>query len=200
MRLSPLNWRPDSECGYENFTALSGTRVVANCSRSAAERDMGRTDTRDERHSIFGASLLGNHRTGIARSAHSKKAGPAFIVAGTGAAALEEVCNVLTENKKPKPVGEQASLFFYVLPFTHYVELDEVRRTDSKIVVKYHFVSHATKSHSTHFALIPLGKVSPGVRVEFVQLPLERGRLASNKPIPKEVVERVVCQSFTLKE
>jgi hypothetical protein len=129
-----------------------------------------------------------------------KKAGPAFIVAGTGAAALEEVCNVLTENKKPKPVGEQASLFFYVLPFTHYVALDEVRRTDSKIVVKYHFVSHATKSHSTHFALIPLGKVSPGVRVEFVQLPLERGRLASNKPIPKEVVERVVCQSFTLKE
>jgi len=126
-----------------------------------------------------------------------EKAGRGLAVAGSGLDALKHVRKALLENEKAELSGE-VSLFFYSLPLPYYVRLDQVERKGNEFVIRYHFVTHATKNMTIHFALIPLGKLSPGkFRVKLTQLPVKQGRLASPKPIDPKVVERFVCRSFS---
>lgn len=129
----------------------------------------------------------------------------ALVVQGSGVEALKEAARVLTEiaekgNKKEleliQPAGKELSLVFYSYMCAHYVHIIEVNKEESTITVKYRFVSHSTANMSTHFALIPLGKLPKGTKL--VKIVQERtldkyGKPASSVREPR----RYVSDSFT---
>jgi hypothetical protein len=129
-----------------------------------------------------------------------------FAVAGTDKEALRNAHAVLVNSKKLQqsfPAVNDFWLVFFSHSFGQYVHLDNVERSGTKIRVSYRFVPHETKQMSAHFAMIPLGKLSPGkYRVDIVRLPLEQKYVAQGfKAIDRQWEARVVCQpfSFTVK-
>ncbi|WP_428305488.1 hypothetical protein [Lacipirellula sp.] len=134
-------------------------------------------------------------------------AGPCFLVAGEGKEALENAASVIADNASPLTAlttDDEISLVFYSYAAPGYVALHSVRKAKNQVTVRYHVMMHATSDVSVHFALIPLGKLSPGkLNVDVMQVgrdkpsPLE----GVSRPEPK-LVARAVCKScaFEIRE
>ncbi len=136
------------------------------------------------------------------RPIEGEKAGEAFVVVGGGKDALKKAADVLSGKAKPPnlvPTEADLTLVFYSYRCGRYVRLDSVERTADRIVIKYRFVSHRTSESTTHFALIPLGKMRKGaVQVEIKQLPpttIDEPDRVSPMPDP----QRIVCDSFSFR-
>lgn len=93
------------------------------------------------------------------------EAGPCFVVKGEGKKALANAVNLIVAGDKPPesvPSGEDVSLVFYSHPAPGYVFLDSVQRSAGRLTLKYKVIVHQTTEVTSHFALIPLGKLDPG--------------------------------------
>jgi len=140
----------------------------------------------------------------IGRSLHrpfqeNHSAGAAFVVEGYRKTALTNAHAVLTnkaERMTEVPSDTDLTLVFYSLTFGRYVWLDSVEQSKTEVVVDYRFVSHMTAEATNHFALIPLGTLSPGpVEVKIRQLPPKAVSGTHHGPV--ENAERIVSGSFT---
>ena len=133
------------------------------------------------------------------RPSEGETAGSAFVVLGVGKEALKNAEAVFSSGKdtrKVLPADTELSLVFYSYMCGRYVRLVSVERSPNQITVKYQFVAHQTENMSTHFALIPLGKLSAGtfqVKIEQLEPIDEQGR--SVAPISNP--QRLVCDSFS---
>jgi len=125
-------------------------------------------------------------------------AGTAFVVAGTGKAALANAALVFAGSKERQtvfPPDADLSLVFYSYDCGRYVRLRSVDRWSNFITVRYQFVAHATMEITKHFALIPIGKLSEGdyhVKVEQLAPFDERGL----PPKPISEPQSIVSGSF----
>jgi hypothetical protein len=137
------------------------------------------------------------------RPKEGEKAGPAFVVVGTGEEALKNAHSVFVKKDEKEPVrffpsDTDLSLVFYSYMSGRYVHIKSVEQSDKLITVKYQFVSHQTQEVTHHFALIPLGKLSPGtVQVKIKELPPvnEQNEEVERIPSPKSIV----CDSFSFR-
>lgn len=134
------------------------------------------------------------------RRKEGKTAGPAFVVIGTGKEALDNAYTVITEHIEPEQLfsaGTDLSLVFYShMSGGYYVHLDSIERAERKIRVNYRFVAHNTGDATSHFALIPLGRLPEGkFHVEIKQVPSLKGS-------PHRDLSWLVCEdtSFRVKE
>lgn len=126
-------------------------------------------------------------------------AGPAFVVTGSGKRALKNAESIFSGEKdklKSFPSETDLSLVFYSHLCGRHVRIESVGRSQEKITVSYRFVSSQQSAMSTHFALIPLGKLPEGkYQVEIDQLePTD----VSGEPV-KPLLEpnRFVCGAFS---
>jgi hypothetical protein len=120
----------------------------------------------------------------------TKPAGPGFAVSGSGIEALRNAHAVFTGKAKPAHVTGDATLVFYSISWGVYVHLGEIERNGKEVTVGFHFVKHPTLMPSTHFALIPVGKLPVGkYRVNIEQ---EK----SVHPYSADLAQRIVCKSF----
>jgi hypothetical protein len=131
--------------------------------------------------------------------------GPGFAVQGTGIEALRRAKAVLADKEKPVQVlsaADDVTLVFFARSGGVYLHIDEVKRDGTSVSIKYHFVAHLTTDRTTHFALIPMGKLTPGkYHVSLVQLPPTTEPPSSKlidkpKPPDAEWVSRIVCSPF----
>lgn len=133
------------------------------------------------------------------RPAEGKQAGPAFVVQGSGKAALTNAARVLTGKEKRVetfPPDTDLTLVFFSYRCGQYVWLDSVERTPNRITIGYRFVTHRTRESTMHFALIPLGKLPKGtIQVEIKQLPPVSIDGDQIPTVPD--LQRVVCGSFS---
>jgi hypothetical protein len=98
----------------------------------------------------------------IYNSLKGKHAGPAFVVEGTGTAALKNAEAVFLGADPPaklKPNVDLTLVFYTVLGGEVAITL--VDHKDDRIVITYHFTPEA--GMWADFALIPLGKLKTGV-------------------------------------
>ncbi len=112
------------------------------------------------------------------RPKEGEKAGPAFVVVGTGREALVNAAVVITNLMKEKesptavPPNTDVSLMFYSHLCGRYVQLVSVELSPQLITIRYRFVDHVQQIMTAHFALVPLGKLREGkVQVKVEQLP-----------------------------
>ena len=89
-------------------------------------------------------------------------------------------------------------MFFFSHAFGYYVHLRKVEQEPGKIVITYRFAPHRTKEMTNHFALIPLGNLSPGkVKVESVRAPIDSQlTVAGFKEPSAAMAMQVVAQPF----
>lgn len=129
---------------------------------------------------------------------YGAKAGRGFIVAARGVESLREAHAVLAERNEPREefsTGEELTLVFYAYECARSIYLDSVSREGNTIRVRYHFDAHRTLRMSTHFALIPLGRLSAGkMRVRMERL-ADTGN--SERSIDPVSARRYVCDSFS---
>ena len=125
-----------------------------------------------------------------------------FGVIGAGKKALKEAHAVLKDKnnvdwQQQLPKDTELSLVFFHFATGWHPELDSVEQSHDSIVVRYKFIQPEQPSFgAARFALIPLGKLSPGtVNVKCEQLPPRdyRGLKIKEKP----ALERLVCDSFS---
>lgn len=125
------------------------------------------------------------------RPKEGEQAGPAFVVEGVGEEALKNAEAVLTKRRRDPPryfpPDKDLSVVFYA--FSSYrVRIESIDKEEKQIVVKYRLVPHNDAKMTTHFALIPIGKLSEGTKyIKIEQLPPEDGR--------KIDLRRFVCDS-----
>ncbi|MCI0331660.1 MAG: hypothetical protein L0228_00365 [Planctomycetes bacterium] len=94
-----------------------------------------------------------------------EKAGPAFVIIGTGKEALKNAADVFNKEKQPQqvlPADTDLTLVFYSYMCARYVRIASVGQSENVITVKYQIVAHGTQEMTTHFALIPIGKLPAG--------------------------------------
>lgn len=125
----------------------------------------------------------------------------AFAVVGTGAKALGAARSVLAEGEKPRsslPAESELSVVFFSRRFGYYVHIHEVRLQDNTIEISYRFEPHRTKEVTSHFALIPVGKLEAGFfEVAIVQVPMKQTAVNSGfQPPASSIASRVVSGPF----
>jgi len=131
-----------------------------------------------------------------------KVAGPGFAVLGTGMEAWFATHEKLPEGQKyPEsfPFGSEISVVFFSHGAGSYVHLHRVERQGNVITIRYRFVPHLTRNLSSHFALIPIGKLPAGkVRVEIIRSPIEK-RIAEggSQSVSVEDERQIICKSFS---
>jgi len=129
-----------------------------------------------------------------------EKVGPGFAVAGSGLNALKNAHGVLVEKKRivAFPGDSEMSLVFFTGQSGLYVHLDEVKQSKNRFEIRYHFVTHSTFDATTHFALIPVGKLPPGnYFVSLVKGKTVAGdHIASHKEPSASRVSKTICESF----
>ncbi len=157
-----------------------------------------------EQISLSEKSLVNQAISPIRHKTLERSSIPAFAVAGTGVDALREAAAVLSGKKKPQvtfPTNSHVSIVFFSYPYGAYVHLVKVEQHSGQVVISYRFVPHETAELTRHFALIPLGKLSPGeVKVDTKRLPLEKKFTdAGFKEPPSSADSQVVAQSFRFK-
>lgn len=118
----------------------------------------------------------------------TREPSPAFVVLGAGKQALESAKSVLVSEVEPRsvfPLDTELTLVFFSYIAGRYVRLDSVEQNGTSFVVKYVLVSHPTQEMTTHFALIPLGRLTEGeFNVKMQQLPPVDIRGKSVEPVP----------------
>ena len=131
-----------------------------------------------------------------------KDARKGFAVSGTGLEALRQVHAVLVEEQDPEqtfPANSDISVAFFSYQDSRYVHLHRVERQGNVVNIRYRFVPHETEEATTHFALIPLGKLSSGeYRVNVIQSPLEQKYVEQGfRSLSDTIARRIVCNSFS---
>ncbi|WP_442483382.1 hypothetical protein [Aeoliella sp. SH292] len=101
-----------------------------------------------------------------------EQAPPAFLVERTGLSALRQVVEQLElyekdpRGKRPAvaevPAHKELSLVFFSYARGRYVELDRVLKSENRIRIDYHYVAHQSTDVTSHFAIIPVGKLEAG--------------------------------------
>lgn len=191
-------------------TALCGIAVAQDRRRGAVEIPLDKIwgynmpGTRDLQKAVDRrcAKQIEAIRQTLSHLPQGKDAGKGIAVVGAGVDALAEAYAVLTERRKQcntLPVDSEISILFYSYQSGYYVHLHSVSREGNNVEVQYRFVPHKSTEMTEHFALIPLGRITPGqVRVEVKQasMPEEflRAGWTSLKP---DDVKRIVCKSFS---
>lgn len=138
------------------------------------------------------------------RHQNQRLAGASFVVVGTNSEALKNAHAVLVAGESRSETfskNDELTLVFYCYEYGRYVRLDNVLREENEIRVQYHFLAHNTLNMSTHFALIPLGKMSSGtVNVRIEQLSEEGPDWGpSATAIDPDMLRQIVCSSATFK-
>lgn len=126
-------------------------------------------------------------------------AGKAFVVAGSGIDALREAHGVLADrNKRASSIAadKEMTLVFYAYNSGRSVLLDHVVRKGDTITVKYPLHAHEVLKSTTHFALIPLGKLSPGKFQVNIQRSPDTGPGGLVRRFKTVPADRIVCGSF----
>jgi hypothetical protein len=172
-----------------NTPAIACTVLIACCTSSIASADRATKEipldriwalkmrgTRDVRN--LSQDDAGDIRRALTRAAGERaKAGPCFVVYGTGKEALGQAAKVLVTGAEPAKVisaGREASLVFYTYSAPGYVVLHSVRRSDRQLIIRYQVIIHQTSNASVHFAIIPLGKLVAGeLAVKVIEVPSE---------------------------
>jgi hypothetical protein len=134
-----------------------------------------------------------------------RDAGPAFALAGTEASVLQDAAAILAGEKKAEEkfsTDDDVWVAFYALQFGSYVHIRDVELAGNVVKVSFVFVAHKTKGISTHFALVPLGKLASGkYSVEIVQMPMDTSDFLMmkklDKDIDKEAEREYVCKPFS---
>jgi hypothetical protein len=129
-------------------------------------------------------------------------AGEGFVVTGRGERALESAYLVLVKGEKSAnkfSESKELSAVFYSHSSGLYVHLTSATLEGHQIKVYFKLVPHKTKELSTHFALIPLGKLEAGeYELTMVRIPLEKRYIESGfKPVSEGYVRRLISQSFS---
>ncbi len=162
---------------------MPGTRPVG-------ELDASKTLTGTTEHPIVNEITQRLRR----RPKEGEKAGPTFIVAGTGKEALTNAHSVLLGNTtaaKAFSTEADVSLVFYSYSGGGYLRIDSVETAERVITINYRFVTHFTAESTVHFALIPLGKLPEGkyrVNIEQQQRIDTDGRPVTPIPDPWRIV------------
>ena len=128
-----------------------------------------------------------------------QKAGKAFVVAGSGLDALREAHGVLAdkiERSSAVAADKETTIVFYAYNSGRSVLLDEVIRQGDTVTVKYHLHAHETLKSTTHFALIPLGKLTPGKIQVNIQRSPDTGPSGLVRRFKTVPADRIVCGSF----
>lgn len=100
---------------------------------------------------------------------------------------------------KPNPFqrefleGKELTLVFFSHPTSYYARLRKVEVQGKEISVHYQFEPHPTPEVTSHFALIPLGKLEAGkYGVAYKQIPIEpKYRDTGFEPVPSNAPETV---------
>jgi hypothetical protein len=150
---------------------------------------------------ITDKSLMNQIGTQLQHDKPGQSARQAFAVARTGVDALREAAAVLSGKKKPQAsfgANTNVSLVFFSYSSGYYVYLNKVELQPGLVVISYRFVPHETKEMTSHFALIPLGRLQPGeVKVDIKRSPWEKKFLdAGFKEPPGSVETQIVSRSF----
>lgn len=154
-----------------------------------------------EQIKLSGKSLATQILSHLQYNKPSQSALKAFAVAGTGKDALREAAEVLSGMRKPQasfPANSEVSVAFFSHLFGCYVHLNKVEQQPGLVVISYRFVPHETAQLTRHFALIPLGKLSPGeVKVDIKRSPMEKKFLdAGFTEQPRSTDAQVIAQPF----
>jgi len=104
-----------------------------------------------------------------------KVAAPAFVIEGTGADALKNAESVFLGADPPEKLAANTdlTLVFYTV-LGREVRINSIERDGDRITIKYHFNMRQANGMWADFALIPLGKLKPGmVDVDVVEQPID---------------------------
>ena len=130
---------------------------------------------------------------------------PGFAVAGSGRAALKAAHDVFVENKKPDETfspDEEVTIVFFSEPVSRYrVEIQQVKRNENEIEIRYETQGSLSGGDFENLALIPLSKLPAGkYHVESLQLPRERSDTETKfglKPLDEAWSRNWLCQPFS---
>ncbi|HEX2474324.1 MAG TPA: hypothetical protein VHK01_06255, partial [Lacipirellulaceae bacterium] len=126
---------------------------------------------------------------------------PAFVVEGTGEAALRSMAAVLEANKEPKkdfPTGRELSLIFHTYFISLGLRLDPVEKTGNKYTIPYQMIGSEGYSVSVmyhYFAIIPLGDKLPPGEYEIVIEQLPTVDEFGGKIIHRSDLQWIVCSN-----
>jgi hypothetical protein len=126
----------------------------------------------------------------------------AFAVKGNDMDALRAAHATLVHDIRPAQlfnVGQDISIVFYSYQAGCLVQIREVQRHGSVIQIRYQFVPHALASLTSHFALIPMGKLRKGnYEIEIIQTPMDRKLASRDAERINEAWERqLICKPFS---
>lgn len=177
---------------------MPGTKNVRDLEKDLWEQNTSR-DFMKQSLCIKAQKLL------MKRLKPDEQAPPAFFVEGTGLDALRQLVNQLEKYEKSEgehpavakvPAHKELSLVFFSYGGGRYIHLDSVKQGGNRIGIDYHEVAHQSKDVTSHFAIIPVGKLEPGPgKVLIDQLPpvhQEGARVTVLKDSYK-----TVCSPFT---
>ena len=107
----------------------------------------------------------------------------------------------LVENQEcPQSFCEDSDVFvvFFAHDFSNHVWIKNVERAGDIIEVQYGIIPYRQKVNSISFALIPIGKLTPGqYQVKFTQLPMDKQLIQEGfKSVSDESIARVICKPF----
>jgi hypothetical protein len=137
----------------------------------------------------------------IAHKSNSQEfASPGFAIVGTNKTALDEAFQVLVKRQsapdKLSP-SEPVSIVVFSHNTVRYFHISSVETRGVKFIVRYQLIPHKTKKVTSHFAIIPLGKLTPDkYQVEMVQLQPVEFIKNGFPPISDEVAKTIVSNSF----
>jgi hypothetical protein len=98
----------------------------------------------------------------------------------------------------PFTTDDDVTIVFFSKYFGTSVNLDEVRRQENRVEIRYKLVPHIDAQQTLNLALIPIGKLPRGTTsVDIVRLPLDQKSVDMGaKPTSAEWESRIVCDSF----
>jgi hypothetical protein len=126
-----------------------------------------------------------------------------FLVASNVRDSLSKVSVLLAASKKPPTAFEsdkELTLVFYSLQTGTDVHLTSVNLKGNQINIEFRFVPHFTDEMSTHFALIPLPKLSAGkYKVRIHEAPVLNFQDWGVNQFNPEWRKKFICKDFEFK-
>jgi hypothetical protein len=146
-------------------------------------------------------SLVNQIYIGLGDRKRGQLAEKGFCVAETGLNALKAAHAVLVKHEKPQEEfanGTDITLVFFSHSVGSFVHLVDVERNGREIQIRYRFKPRMELYLTTHFALIPLGKLKPGeYEVKLVQMPMVNpGHPQDGQLAPDELIDQIICKPF----
>jgi hypothetical protein len=119
-----------------------------------------------------------------------KPVGEGFAVAGDDP--LREAHAVLFKDAtRSDLLTGPVTLVFYSMLAGSYVYLDKIEREGFTITLTYHLQGHMELESTSHFALVPMGRLQPGKYAVRIQ---RKGPTWKNS---EEIVEAIICKPFS---